>query len=376
MLVRAAADVATCRDNRPASDRDRQLAGAIAREADRVEADAVSRQDGAGYELAEHLRRASRDLLRCGFDMVGHKCRECGIVGHPLPFTCKKSALCVSCARVDSARKRQAYGLRIRRSLNGAGHNCRLMFSTWALRPYDGESIGESLARGREAWRLVWGAVYDVPHGRREWALYFDLWPVLSPEISRHGTPAKARRHRRRSVVAQRRTWHCGAVAPHELGSRTLNPHIHALILGPYVKQELLSRAWRIATGNSGHVHIQQVHGVGRAIRETLKYLTKFHDLTVDQLVTVYVGTLRRKSRVIEHDDGSTVVKFSYRTMRSVELYGSFRKRHGDEGTSELRCFSCGGKMRPFGWIPGQLYRMGVTQPPEDYQFRPRRPPD
>lgn len=366
MLVRAAAEFSTCHDNRPPPLRAKQLADALGRHADQVE--------GHDYALAEHLRRTARDSLRCGFDMIGHKCAECGTLGHPLPFTCKKSCLCAECARVDAAKKREVYGFRIRKALEGRRGKARLMFSTWSLRPLEGESIGAALTRARESWRLVWAAVYAIPRSRREWALYWELWPLRDADVSKHGTAAAAKRIRRRQLVADRRAARAGAVAPHELGPKNLTPHIHALILGPYVPQELLSRAWLLATGNSSHVFIQQARGVDGGIRETLKYLTKFHGLTADKLVHVYVETLRRSSRIVEREHGSTV-RFTFRSMRSVECHGSFRKRHLQEDAPELRCLSCGGKMRPFGWIPGQLYRMGVTEPPEDYQFRPSRGP-
>ena len=66
----------------------------------------------------------------------------------------------------------------------------------------------------------------------------------------------------------------CGVLAVLE-PQTSLSPHIHAVVYGPYVPQEVLSCAWRALTGDSYIVDIRKIRNVSDALEYVFKYVSK-----------------------------------------------------------------------------------------------------
>jgi predicted nucleic acid-binding Zn ribbon protein len=85
----------------------------------------------------------------------------------------------------------------------------------------------------------------------------------------------------------------CGALAVLE-PQKSLSPHIHAIVYGPYVPQEILSCAWRALTGDSYVVDIRQIRSVSDAQEYVFKYISKPpSNLERANDVAVYVAVTR-----------------------------------------------------------------------------------
>jgi hypothetical protein len=87
--------------------------------------------------------------------------------------------------------------------------------------------------------------------------------------------------------------------------------HIHALIYGEYIDQKVLQSLWSRAIGDSGIVYVRTVNGesgVGKALREVLKYATKGEK-----------GT-RAQPR------NAAAVELAFRNVHRVSLGGAVRK--------------------------------------------------
>ncbi len=60
--------------------------------------------------------------------------------------------------------------------------------------------------------------------------------------------------------------------------AQTWHVHVHAIVIGTYIPQRVLSREWLIATGDSLVVDVRAVWRRGNAVTYVLKYLTKQTD--------------------------------------------------------------------------------------------------
>jgi hypothetical protein len=85
----------------------------------------------------------------------------------------------------------------------------------------------------------------------------------------------------------------CGVLAVLE-PQKSLSPHIHAIVYGPYVPQAILSCAWQALTGDSYVVDIRQIRNVSDALEYVFKYISK-PPLNLEHAndVAVYVGITR-----------------------------------------------------------------------------------
>jgi len=117
----------------------------------------------------------------------------------------------------------------------------------------------------------------------------------------------------------------CGAVAILELG-KNFNLHVHCIVFGPYIPQDVLSRAWQKITSDSYVMDIRAVRsgrgGIKGAASYTVKYITKPHSFE-------------------SADDYAMFFKEMYR-VRAMRTYGIFYNFKVIK--LDTRCPICGGK--------------------------------
>lgn len=309
----------------------------------------------AMLDTADDLERCNRDwlLVEC---CHGHKAH--------VPYTCGRPAICEYCARTEAAKRRRIYTARIYKALELVPESVRLRVVTLPLRQGALEELEAAFVRVRgsakQLYRLLWG----VPAGRREWANYWQLYPVTRREVKSAGSVCQARKHRRRSVKLFAKQH--GAVVAVEFGERRFKAHAHLLVLGRYVHQRQVSEAWKLVTGDSYVTDIRARGTVEQRIAEGLKYVTKLGKASPRQRVALYRALLSYHER-----DGETYA----RTRRRIEALGILRgKVAGEDDLPPLRCDTCGECMRAVGVIQFELWRMGVRDVPETERFA-RGPP-
>src|SRR4030067_709153 len=118
-----------------------------------------------------------------------------------------------------------------------------------------------------------------------------------------------------------------GAIVVLEIGPN-FNLHVHCIVFGPYIPQEVLSRAWEQISTDSFIVDIREVRKLRGAVSYLLKYVTKPpHFTDPDNYVTMFVELYR------------------VRAMRTYGIFYNFKVSKQDSG-----CPICGGKFRFMGY--------------------------
>jgi len=242
-----------------------------------------------------------------------------------------------------------------------AGVRGRLI--TLPLHVRDGEERDVAFKRLKAGASQVFRVLFGRPSSANDWEI---LERVFCPDgFSRRSDRAAAKRR----VLKIRKRYASGGVYRIEFGEQNMNPHVHMVMISPYVKQARLSRCWELVTGDSVVTDIRAVRDIGGVARELLKYVTKFTTRSANDLAELYEGTL---SVSYSDEKGDSV-----RSHRMVEAVGSLRGREAseDEDLEPLRCDSCGSVVRPVEVVPWQLVKMGVYDPPEHRLFRRTRAP-
>lgn len=313
---------------------------------------AMRRQLARLYREADALFKAGDEYLLCGRAWVHHECttRGCSGVVHTLR-RCGLATVCPDCARAEAARLRTIYTARVNVQLAGALKGIRPRLVTLALRPHAGETLPDAFERCRAAGKLALRVLWGVPTRKREWALYFELFPVTAAELARaDGKLHRATAARRRRVKTDRLRQAAGWLIASEFGERGMKAHVHALVIGRYVPQATISKCWRILTGS----FVTDIR-LAKSVREVTKYAVKFIRRSPDELAQLYRATCGR---------------------RRIEAVGCLRGRvEGEDGEREpLVCPCCGGPVVPVGLIASELWAMGVRAPPAEHRFRGVKP--
>jgi hypothetical protein len=303
---------------------------------------------------ADALGKAAAAYVDCGRGCVYYECVGRG--GHPelRPRYCQLATICPDCAARRAAVVGEKYGARVALALEAARPGLRLRLVTAGLRPHGGETPDDALGRCQPLFKSLLRVCYGIPQGKREWAVYYALAPVTAGELATFGTQRKAKAGRRRRVVSDLLRRQAGWVVGLEFGERAMLAHGHALVLGRYVDKRILSRCWRLLTGDSFIVDVRKAD-LG-SVREVLKYTVKLSARTPAQLAAIYRATCGR---------------------RRVEAYGCLRGVCVFEQVNEwlrerLRCEECGEPLKARGTIPASFRAMGVHSPPPGYWFKPR----
>lgn len=315
-----------------------------------------------GFE-ARSLFRAADELESCGRDWIWLECSR-GHGSH-VPRRCQLSTLCPDCARARSAALAEIYTRRIEEARAGLPDSMRPRLVTFALRPNPAEAPDESYERCRLNSKAALRILFGVPSGKREWSVYFDLYPISDKAIAAAKGSTEA--GRRRAAFAERRRWVqrqrlrrlSGWIGATEFGGRGLKAHTHAFVLGRYVPQAQVSRCWHLLTGSP----IADIR-VAHSVREVLKYCVKFTDRSPEVLAQLYRATCGR---------------------RRIEAAGCLRGKTEAEREAERAapqiCMQvtdgsvCGLALVAVGVLPASYRAMGVTEPPESCRFRQRAPP-
>lgn len=329
----------------------------------------LRRELGRCLAREQFFRAAAMDHEGCGRDHVQYECRD----GHKSwkPRTCGRAAICPRCARQEAVRRRARYEERIVSALRAAPSTHRLRFVTLSLKPFEAESSNQSFARCQHSFRSAYRIMWGRPKDPAEWIVYFELWPLTdaeidaTPALTRSGRPRKpgarerdARALRREALKVVVRRKDIGAVCGYEHGEKSAKPHVHALVICPYIDTDKLSRCWWLLTGS----YMQKVRAADKgAIAETLKYPLKFTARSPAELVELYEALLVYKER-----DGHTVAA----ARRRVEAYGSLRSTADDDPWPTV-CDTCGYPARAVGVITWALWRLGVRDVPKDERFAP-----
>ena len=93
---------------------------------------------------------------------------------------------------------------------------------------------------------------------------------------------------------------HAGVITTLEIGELGGKWHAHALCFSKWIDEEKLSTRWKEITGSDYIVKVKRKWSVSSAIREGLKYITKFTNLRPSQLADLHMalkGTRRVRSR-------------------------------------------------------------------------------
>lgn len=123
-----------------------------------------------------------------------------------------------------------------------------------------------------------------------------------------------------------------GGFAVFEVGDND-NIHIHALIYGQYVPQEIISRRWLELTGDSFVVHIRTVRSPRKGIGYLLKYVTKPKKTDNPLDLAYYLNLLIG--------------------IRRIHTYGVFYNRFRLRPATGCPCPRCGGMLGLTGTTPG-----------------------
>lgn len=308
---------------------------------------AMRRQIGRLSREADALFKAADEYPLCGRAWVYHVCRAPGCKGvlHTAR-RCGLATICPACARSAAGRLRAIYTARVSAQLAGALKGIRPRLVTLALRPNASETLTDSFERCRVAGKLALRVLFGVPSSRREWAAYFLVFPVTAAELRAAAMP-RAKTARRRRVRANPLRNAAGWLIASEFGERGMKAHVHALVIGRYVPQALVSKCWRLLTGS----FIADIR-IARDVGEVTKYPVKFIARSPDELAQLYRATAGR---------------------RRIEAFGCLRG--GEDGDREaLACPCCGGPVRAVGLIPAALWAMGVRIPDAEHRFRGAKP--
>jgi len=87
-----------------------------------------------------------------------------------------------------------------------------------------------------------------------------------------------------------------GAIGNLEVGEHGLKLHVHMIIKGSYQPQAELSDLWRYVSGGDFIVHISEI-SADKAVKEGLKYITKFANLNPEQLISLHT-VLKGRRRI------------------------------------------------------------------------------
>lgn len=88
-----------------------------------------------------------------------------------------------------------------------------------------------------------------------------------------------------------------GAFAVIEIGENN-NIHIHALVYGPYIKQERISELWLKITGDSSIVYIRAVRSPKKCVNYLLKYISKPPEYKNPEKYAQFLDAIYRVRRI------------------------------------------------------------------------------
>jgi hypothetical protein len=239
-------------------------------------------------------KKAASALFRAGFFKESEAFEACGVkfdwvricsedLDHDpkaIPHTCHLR-WCPECERRAQARKLLSYVPGIWDVVNDpANHRPGYSLKKFELTtPYSLEDP-EAPALFVQAWKNLQACINR---------LFLKLLDhELSPEEKRRG---------RVDLVAHK----IGLIVQAEFGEDGRKLHYHILMYGPYIPQSFLSDTWREVTAGECYVtHIRKIEDdqVEDAVKEQVKYVTKFNDLPanlVPQLARVLAGSRRTR---------------------------------------------------------------------------------
>jgi hypothetical protein len=228
-----------------------------------------------------------------------------------LPFTCHLR-YCPDCERREQARKVAKYVPILKdltENTDRAGWSLKKIDLTTPYRLDDANAPGLY----QDAWD------------------FFETWLQLLFQqlLIDEMTPAEKRRQRI-SYSAHG----VGALAAAEFGEHGHKLHFHCILYSPYVPKQMITDTWRTASGGECEVNwVRRIdyHDVDDAVREQVKYVTKFTELPpalVVQLADVLDGSRRlrtyglvRKAEKIEPEPCKCSVCSATITVMKVREY-------------------------------------------------------
>lgn len=154
------------------------------------------------------------------------------------------------------------------------------------------------------------------------WDFFEDWLQLVCRQLLEHElTPAEVRRQR-----VSYKAHGVGALAAAEFGEQGHKLHFHVLIYSPFIPKQLITDCWRQASGGECEINwVRKIdyHDVEDAVREQVKYVTKFSQL--DPALVVKLADVL---------DGA----------RRLRTYGVVRGAKAPE-PEPCTCASCGGKL-------------------------------
>lgn len=228
-----------------------------------------------------------------------------------LPFTCHLR-YCPDCERREQARKVARY-VPILKDLaensDRAGWSLKKIDLTTPYRLDDANAAGLY----QDAWD------------------FFETWLQLLFQQLLPDEMTKAEKHRQRISYSAHGV---GALAAAEFGEHGHKLHFHCILYSPYVPKQMITDTWRTASAGECEVNwIRRIdyHDVDDAVREQVKYVTKFTELApslVVQLADVLDGSRRlrtyglvRKAEKIEPEPCKCSVCSATITVMKVREY-------------------------------------------------------
>jgi len=274
----------------------------------------------------------AKALRDCGLAGVLLACKECGTC-HLVPYRCA-ARTCPTCSR------RLAAEISTRVAARVAVHDLIMENEPW-------DGVGPWQRRGWKHLVLTSRAIPDRegrfdpdvlrPRTRQVRAAVSPFWRLTPWGQQKRDRPHKSKRSRRDTsyIVGVE-------IAPGGM------VHVHMLVFGEFVPQPILQDCWSQALGEKAHVRINAVQdcsGIGKAIRETLKYATKGEKTARDQA---------------RH---AAAVEVAFRNLKRISVGGVLRTITVDEADSahddgkpedvhaltDLLCLCCGAA-GPWAW--------------------------
>lgn len=236
--------------------------------------------------VTHHLFAAQMYSEANGFEMCGQTFGNFQVAmcdEHPeheariIPFTCHLR-FCPDCERREQARKVARYVPILKELAEDNDH------PNWTLKKLDLTtpfSLRDPDAAGRyeEAWDYL------------ETMLNSMFLYLLRNELT-----AEEKRRQRVSYTKHG----VGILAAAEFGEHGLKLHFHLLMFSPYIAKHKITELWKDASGGTCEINwIRKIdyHGVEDAVKEQVKYVTKFQELP-PQLVPVLVDVLDGSRRL------------------------------------------------------------------------------
>lgn len=182
-----------------------------------------------------------------------------------LPFTCHLR-YCPDCERREQARKVAKYTPILKdlsENSDRAGWSLKKIDLTTPFRLDDPDAV--------ELYQTAWE--------------YFETWQQLLFQrlLASEMTPAERRRQR-----VDYSKHGIGSLVSAEFGEQGHKLHFHAILFCPYVPKQMITDLWRTASDGDCEVNwVRKIeyHGVDDAVKEQVKYVTKFNELPPSLIV-------------------------------------------------------------------------------------------